>query len=394
MKKRSFSILLIMIMLIGILPIDVFAARHAKRDIELSIIVNDHYVMSDVYPFIENNRTYVPIRFIAEELGYDVKWNGKEKKVTISNEGKTVELKIDSKEMKVNGKSVSLDAPARLRDDRTFVPLRAIAEAFGINVDWSNDYKSAFIGDNPKYNKYYPVVYYYGNEKPVMSDYKINVATYKMQDNNGNEKRFDTLNELLTTVDDAFITYYETGEQVLPVKAYKGEVKVIKIGDPVVKVDEDALRKMALEEEKRQQAEISRVAKEKQLRDEYYVKKNTQDPLVGSWYGPGGYGLSNGNSYDTDDYMYITSMGNNRYKLENRTILAADKSSQGFYTQYGTYDPNRGILYVERTGNGYNLSGFFARNGLGGNQGYYYLENNGTRLSWNKKGGSYYLDKY
>lgn len=393
MKKRSFSILLIFIMLIGILPIDVFAARHAKRDIQLSIIVNDHYVMSDVYPFIENNRTYVPIRFIAEELGYDVAWDGKEKKVTITNEGNSVELKIDSKEMKINGKTVNLDAPARLRDDRTFVPLRAIAEAFGINVDWSNDYKSAFIGDNPKYNKFYPVVYYYGNEKPVISDYKINVATYKMQDNSGKERRFETLNELLTTVDDAFITYYETGEQVLPVKGYKGELEVIKRGNKVV-VDEEALRKMALEEQQRQEAEKTRVAKEKQLRDEYYVKRNAQDPIVGSWYGPGSYNHSNVAFYDTDGYLYITAMGNNRYKIEKRVILASDKSSQGFYTQYATYDPSKGILYVEKSGKGYNKTGFFARNGLIGKQGYYYLENNGTRLSWGQKGSPHYVDKY
>lgn len=391
MKRKNFSILLILIMLIGILPIDVFAARHTKRDIQLSIIVNDHYVMSDVYPFIENNRTYVPIRFIAEELGYDVAWNGKEKKVTITNEGKSVELKVDSKQMKVNGNSVSLDAPARLRDDRTFVPLRAIAEAFGINVNWSNDYKSAFIGDNPKYNKFYPVVYYYGNEKPVISDYKINVATYKMQDNSGNERRFETLNELLSTVDDAFIMYYETGQQVLPVKNYDGS-EVVERTNQVV-VDEEALRKMAIEEQQKQLDEASRVAKEKQLKDEYYVEMDANDPLVGSWYGPSSY-ITRGQSLLTDDYVYITSMGNNQYKMEIRTILASDNSSQGFLTQYGTYDPDDGILYVERSKDSYNNSGVFAERGLEATKGYYYLEKNGTKLSWKQKNSQYHYDKY
>ena len=106
--KRYFILFLSLVMLLS--TVNVFAVRHEKRDIPLNgIIVNDHIVYSDVYPYIKNSRTYVPIRFIAEELGYDVKWDGVNRKVTMTEGDTTVELKIGSADMTINGKVVKVD---------------------------------------------------------------------------------------------------------------------------------------------------------------------------------------------------------------------------------------------------------------------------------------------
>lgn len=372
--KRYFILFLSLVMLLS--TVNVFAVRHKERDIPLNgIIVNDHIVYSDVYPYIKNSRTYVPIRFIAEELGYDVKWDGANKKVTMTSDGTKVELTIGSNKMMVNGKAVLLDAPAEIRDDRTFVPLRAIAEAFGEKVDYSSDYRAVYIGDNPKYNAFYKVVYYYEKKETVISEYTINIATYKM-DVNGNVTRFGSIKELVNVVYDDFYDYGVSGVSKYGVTTYKTQYIQPK------------------EEVKYVKAPKTNVAKEKQLKDAYYVV-STDDILVGSWYGPGGYNdYDNGVTYPTDRYTYITSLGNGRYKLTNRVILGSDKNSEYFTEQYGYYDKNKNALVVEKSHSTYGEKGYFEGMNSESLAGEYYLENSYTKLSWKKVGSSYYMDKY
>lgn len=378
MKKSKKYLVLFLSFLLLLSTVNVFAVRHKEKDIPLNgIIVNDHIVYSDVYPYIKNNRTYVPIRFIAEELGYDVKWDGANRKVTMTNDGTTVELTIGSNKMKVNGKTVLLDAPAEIRDDRTFVPLRAIAEAFGEKVDYSKDYKAVYIGDNPKYNAFYKVVYYYEKRETVISEYTINIATYKMNVN-GNISRFGTIDELINAVYDDFYDYRVSGVSRYGVTTYKTAYV-----QPTTQAKEETVYVKKTE---------SNVAKEKQLKDKYYVV-STDDILVGSWYGPGGYDYD-GSTLPTDDYVYITSLGSGRYKVVTRFILRSDKSSEYFTEQYGYYDKNLNALVIEESHNTYGETGFFVGEGSYARAGTFYLEKNNSRLSWGKLGSKYYLERY
>lgn len=331
MKKNFRKILTLTLAIIMLLmPADALAKRHQKRDIPLNgIIVNDHIVFSDVAPYIKNSRTYVPIRFIAEELGFDVKWDSKTKKVTMTDGKSTVELTIGSKTMLVNGEKVKLDAPAEIKDQRTFVPLRAIAEAFGKSVEYSNDYRAVCIGDDVKFNKNYRVVYYYDKIEPVITDYEINIVTYRMIVN-GEEKRFETVEELIDVILDDFEQYKLTGKSRYGLKVYNESVQLvdantynnnyIKQKAPTIRIatPEDEKR-WAEEKKKNEVVYTTEVPEEKQLRDDYYVE-STEDILVGSWYGPGSYGDGYGRSYDTDRYFYIESLGGNKYKISQRTI--------------------------------------------------------------------------
>lgn len=371
--KRYFILFLSLVMLLS--TVNVFAVRHEKRDIPLNgIIVNDHIVYSDVYPYIKNSRTYVPIRFIAEELGYDVKWDGANKKVTMTNDGTTVELTIGSNKMMVNGKVVHLDAPAEIRDDRTFVPLRAIAEAFGEKVDYSKDYKAVYIGDNPKYNAFYKVVYYYEKKETVISEYTINIATYKMNVN-GNITRFGTISELVNVVYDDFYTYGVSGVSKYGVTSYNASINYIRKEEPNKQVEEFK----------------SDVKKEKQLRDEYYVNM-ADDHFVGTWYGPSFMNWDTGKEY-MDRYMYITSLGNGKYLIKNRDILPSD-NSQVFTEQYAYFDKNINALVVDSSHKTYGGTGRLSSNQSSSYGTTYYLENNNKRLSWGQKGSQYYCDKY
>lgn len=123
----------------------------ANSDIRLW--VKGKIVNSDVAPYISEYRTMVPIRVISENLGKVVTWDNDDKKVTIKDEkGNEFSLVINEKFMEDISSNVyrkiELDVPAVIKDDRTFVPIRAIAEAFGEKVHWDNDKRVVVIGDN------------------------------------------------------------------------------------------------------------------------------------------------------------------------------------------------------------------------------------------------------
>lgn len=121
---------------------------HAQQPIKLW--VNGNYVNADVSPVIQNDRTLVPIRFISEELGYSVSWDQKERSVTIvskTDEGNKVYLVIGNRTALVKDNMHPLDAPARIINSRTFVPLRFIAETFNEKVNWDSANRTAIVGD-------------------------------------------------------------------------------------------------------------------------------------------------------------------------------------------------------------------------------------------------------
>jgi archaellum component FlaF (FlaF/FlaG flagellin family) len=108
---------------------------------QIRVLVNGEYVSFDQQPVIENSRTLVPMRAIFEALGADVQWdNDTQSVVAESTDGTRITLIIGSDDMLVNNKDiVKLDVPAKILGSRTMVPLRAISEALNCTVDWDND---------------------------------------------------------------------------------------------------------------------------------------------------------------------------------------------------------------------------------------------------------------
>jgi len=101
----------------------------------------------DQEPFIANSRTFVPLRFVSEALGGKVDWEGSTQ-TAIVDRGVHVEMKIGSKTPTVNGMAKALDAPARLTNGRTMVPLRFVSEALGAEVIWDGSTRTVVINDN------------------------------------------------------------------------------------------------------------------------------------------------------------------------------------------------------------------------------------------------------
>jgi len=108
----------------------------------VNLFVEDHADQaSATHPYIKNEVTMVPVRFVSEELEAEVKWNQEKQQVTITDaeSGTTIVLAIGSPAATVNGREVTLEASPELTADTTFVPVRFIAEALGAKVSWNND---------------------------------------------------------------------------------------------------------------------------------------------------------------------------------------------------------------------------------------------------------------
>jgi hypothetical protein len=92
----------------------------------------------DVAPVIKQGRTLVPIRAIAEALGATVSFDPTTNTVTITKDGKTIQIVLGQTKVYVNGQEVTMDVPAENISNRTFVPIRFIAEVLGENVNYNN----------------------------------------------------------------------------------------------------------------------------------------------------------------------------------------------------------------------------------------------------------------
>ncbi len=108
--------------------------------------VNGADAYTDVAPIIENSRTMLPARFVAEKLGASVAWDDAERKVTITGaDGTVIEIIIDSTTAYVNGEAFTLDAPAFIRNSRTYTPVRFICDNLGADVGWDGEKREVTI---------------------------------------------------------------------------------------------------------------------------------------------------------------------------------------------------------------------------------------------------------
>lgn len=102
----------------------------------VKVFVNGKKPAFDVQPQIQEGRTLVPFRALAESLGAQVSWDGNKRQVTVIRADIHIQLSVDSPEATVNGTPVTLDVPATIVDGRVMVPLRFISEGLKAKVTW------------------------------------------------------------------------------------------------------------------------------------------------------------------------------------------------------------------------------------------------------------------
>lgn len=95
----------------------------------------------DVTAYAHDNRTFVPVRFVAERLGANVSWEGDTQTVVVEKDGHTIRMQVGSLTYTLDGQTRQLDVPAEYKastggNSRTMVPVRFVTEALGYQVEW------------------------------------------------------------------------------------------------------------------------------------------------------------------------------------------------------------------------------------------------------------------
>ena len=140
------------------LSVSVFCAESDVSD-EITVTMNGENMVFDVNPIMESDRVLVPFRAIFEALGCNVYYNESDGKqfVMAMRGNNSIIIEIGAYDICINGNVEALDVPAIIKDDRTLVPIRAVSEAFGANVNWIDDAKTVEITTKQGQHKITPV---------------------------------------------------------------------------------------------------------------------------------------------------------------------------------------------------------------------------------------------
>lgn len=152
-KKRALSIALVLAMLLS-LSVTAFAAQN-----DISIELDGKkvaFTSESGKPFVDvNGRTQVPLRVVMEQYGCDVKWDSMSSTAIITKGSTTVTVPIGKGYITVNGKNVPMDTAALVQDGHTYLPIRAVLEAFGANVKWDGGKVSVTSSANSGFDNIY-----------------------------------------------------------------------------------------------------------------------------------------------------------------------------------------------------------------------------------------------
>lgn len=114
----------------------------------ISVKINGKKIDFDDEPLMINDRVMVPMRKIFDELGATVEWEDSTQTATAIRGVTFVKIAIDSNKLSITGirnEDISLDSPAKLIDNRTYVPVRAVSEALDTIVSWNDDEQTVYI---------------------------------------------------------------------------------------------------------------------------------------------------------------------------------------------------------------------------------------------------------
>lgn len=140
-RIKQVSILLISSLFLSLGAVAVAASPAVNVRVD-----NDYVAFPDVQPFVDDNyRTMVPIRFVREELGANVEWEGSTQTVRITKGNTVVVFKLGESKYQINRTEKTMDTKVVTKDGTIFVPLRVIGESFNGMVFWDKENNAAAI---------------------------------------------------------------------------------------------------------------------------------------------------------------------------------------------------------------------------------------------------------
>ncbi|HHV29982.1 stalk domain-containing protein [Acetivibrio mesophilus] len=136
-SKGRCKVALVVLIVLLVSFIGCFEVSALTKETYITVKVNGNYIKMDNWPYIKDGRTFVSVRFIAEALGAKVEWNEEKKKVVIKDDYNYIELFIGSNESYINAVKQVMDASPEISNGRTMVPLRFVSETLDCSVDWN-----------------------------------------------------------------------------------------------------------------------------------------------------------------------------------------------------------------------------------------------------------------
>jgi N-acetylmuramoyl-L-alanine amidase len=132
-----------------LLILSLFSVIQARAAPAVNVTVEGQPLVMPVPPVIVQDRTLVGVRSVGEAVGGTVTWNQERRQATVTRGSDSVVLTIGKREAMVNGRSTLMEVPAQLVQERTMVPLRFIAEALGCTVEWNQATRTVNIVRKP-----------------------------------------------------------------------------------------------------------------------------------------------------------------------------------------------------------------------------------------------------
>lgn len=114
----------------------------------IELLIDGGKLPLEVPPEVKNQRTMVPVRAVGEAIGADVEWVQETRQVVMTRAGSTVTMTLDSTTATVDGKTVEMDVAPYAVNGRTLLPARYVAEFFGQKVDWDGEKRQVLITED------------------------------------------------------------------------------------------------------------------------------------------------------------------------------------------------------------------------------------------------------
>lgn len=138
--KRIISALLAGMLLWPALPTSAATAMDFV-DVNLNGVV----LAFDKRPFVQEGRTMMPLRTLANALGAEASWDSEHEIITLHHDGDVIYLKIGVKAYTLNGNATAIDTAPILHEGQTMVPLRIVAETLGCEVSWQEEENTVLL---------------------------------------------------------------------------------------------------------------------------------------------------------------------------------------------------------------------------------------------------------
>lgn len=135
-----------------------------------SVVVDNQSLTLDQPPVIVNSRTLVPMRAIFEALGCEVNWYADTQAVVAQKDLQSMSLTVGEDTLYLNNKKIKLDVPAQIVNGRTMVPLRAVSEALNATVAWDADTETITVQSAGQGDYGYQTERYTKNENNISVD--------------------------------------------------------------------------------------------------------------------------------------------------------------------------------------------------------------------------------